>query len=329
MSDSDSHQQAFHRLDPDTVIEAVESVTGGWCNGQILALNSYENRVYSIGLEEQPTVIAKFYRPERWSDATILEEHQYSLELQAAEVPVVAPLVDQQGQSLHAIGPYRFALYPRVGGHPPELDDRETLTLLGRSLGRLHSIGRHPVFAHRPALNPGTFVSHTVSYLLESESLPSYLRPAYESVMQELQALIEEKWRLSEQLPRIRLHGDLHASNLLFRDGQLNIVDLDDCRNGPAMQDFWMLLGGSHEEQRFRLNALLEGYEVFMDFDPLQEQLIETLRSMRIIHYAGWLAQRRHDPAFVQAFPWFFQDRYWEEHVLALREQLALLMHHS
>lgn len=324
MSDS-AQQQAFHELGPETVLDAVEQASGGLSDGRILALNSYENRVYSVGMEQGAPLIAKFYRPGRWSDATILEEHHYSLELQQAEINLVAPLADEAGQTLHHTGPYRFALYPRVGGHAPELDDAEVLERIGQQLGRLHATARRQRFQHRPALNPHNFVAESREYLLQHDIIPDYLLPAYESVSAELSQAIEQHWALNDMLPSLRLHGDLHSGNLLLRDDLLQLVDLDDCRNGPAIQDFWMLLGGSAEEQQYRLRHLLQGYELFMDFDPLQLELIETLRSMRIIHYAAWLARRRADPAFVQAFPWFFQPRYWEEHVLALREQLALL----
>jgi Ser/Thr protein kinase RdoA (MazF antagonist) len=313
----------YARLTPDTLLGAVESL-GYVTSGQLLALNSYENRVYQVGLEDAPPVIAKFYRPHRWSDATILEEHAFTLELAAHEIPVVAPL--QTGQTtLHRFEGYRFAIYPRQGGHWPELGSREERLWMGRFIGRIHAVGAARPFEHRPALDIDSFGHRPSRFLIEGGFLPAHIETAYRTLAADLLARIGEYFETAGSISRIRLHGDCHPGNILWTDDGPHFVDLDDCRSGPAIQDLWMLLSGNRSEMQLQLGEILEGYEQFRELDYREIQLIEALRTLRMIHYAGWLARRWDDPAFPRAFPWFNTPRYWEEHILALREQAALL----
>lgn len=317
----DTHPYA--NLGPATVLDAVESV-GLVCDGRVLALNSYENRVYQIGLDGAPPIVAKFYRPGRWSDAAIREEHDFSRELAEAEIPVVAPL-RFDGRSLLEHAGFRFALFPRRGGRQPDLESREDLQWVGRFLGRIHAIGARIPFEHRPGLDIAAFGTASRDYLLASGLLPSHIEAAYSSVSEELLATIEDRWSTAGPVRFQRIHGDCHRGNILWTDAGPHFVDLDDCRRGPAIQDLWMLLSGDREEQTRQLSFLLEGYRQFADLDPGELWLIEPLRTLRIMHYAAWLARRWEDPAFPAAFPWFGTARYWEEHVLGLREQAAAL----
>ncbi len=317
---SDLHP--FASLSPERVIDAVES-TGRLSDLRVFALNSYENRVYQIGIDGGEPLIAKFYRPERWSDAQILEEHRFSLELAEAELPVIAPLVDADGQTLLRHGDFRFSLFPRRGGSAPELSDFDTLEMLGRLMARLHAVGELQPYRERPTLDVQTFGYASVELIL-SRCIPADLRHPYESLCRDLLPKIEAKFR--DIAPRtIRSHGDCHVGNILSRDGQWAFVDLDDSRMAPAIQDLWMMLSGERHERSAQLSTLLEGYNEFRDF-PLKEiGLIEALRALRIMHFAAWLANRWDDPAFPLAFPWFGQPRYWADHILELREQLAAL----
>ena len=324
MSPPESTPHPYDALTPDLLLDALET-TGLHCDGCLLALNSYENRVYQVGIEDGPPVIAKFYRPARWSRAAILEEHDFAWELAEREIPVVAPLRDAEGNSLHAHGGFLFAVYPRQGGRWPDLDRREQRVWMGRFLGRLHGVGRIRPFAHRPTLDVRSFGREPRDFLLGSGILPDYLEAAYRSLVDELLATIRRRFEACGPVQNIRLHGDCHPGNILWTDQGPHFVDLDDCRMGPAVQDLWMLLSGDRAEMGEQLGALLEGYEDFCDFDYRQLGLIEPLRTLRIIHYAGWLASRADDPAFQQAFPWFYGPRYWEEHILSLREQAAAL----
>ena len=313
----------YEGLGPDQVLDCIEA-TGRYCTGGLLALNSYENRVYQIALEDRQFVVAKFYRPGRWSDAAILEEHAFALELAEAEVPVVAPLVDADGKTLYEVNGYRFALFPRRGGRSPELDNEENLRWLGRFLGRLHMVGARDRFQHREKM--GIHRAQQASeFILQSDFLPNYLRASYPSVVEDLLAHVERCFDSVFDVRFIRLHGDCHTGNILWTDAGPHFVDLDDTLMGPAVQDLWMLLSGSRDEQSRQMQVILEGYEQFREFDPQEMLLIEALRSIRMIHYAGWLARRWSDPAFPQAFPWFDSPRYWEEHVQELKEQLALI----
>jgi Ser/Thr protein kinase RdoA (MazF antagonist) len=314
----------YDALTPDLLLTAIET-TGLRCDGRLLALNSYENRVYQVGVEDGLPVIAKFYRPGRWSRAALQEEHDFTWELAEREIPVVAPLRDSTRHSLHEHGGFYFAVYPRQGGRWPDLDLREHRVWMGRFLGRLHAVGRVRPFAHRPSLDVQSFGQAPRDFLLGKDILPDYLEVAYRSLVDELLQTIARRFAECGPVRNIRLHGDCHPGNILWTEGGPHFVDLDDCRMGPAVQDLWMLLSGDREEMGLQLGALLEGYEDFCDFDYSQLGLIEPLRTLRIIHYAGWLASRADDPAFQQAFPWFYGPRYWEEHILSLREQAAAL----
>jgi len=313
----------YEGLTPDAVITAVEA-TGRLCDGHQLALNSYENRVYQVGLEEADPVIVKFYRPGRWSRDQILEEHAFTLELQDAGLQVVAPLVDDEGRSLHAYGDFLFAVYPRRGGHAPE-PGGELLGLLGRSLGRLHAVAAGRRFRYRATLDLEQFGEASREFLLRNDFIPAELVPAYESLSDQLLQRMRQLLADFGTQRRFRLHGDCHVGNLLWRGEQLWFVDFDDCMNGPAVQDLWMLLAGERDQQLRQLSELIEGYSMFHDFHPGELVLIETLRTLRVMHYSAWLARRWSDPAFPHSFPWFNTGRYWSEHILALREQRAAL----
>lgn len=320
---STADNQAYHALGPETILDAVEG-RGFLTDGRLLALNSYENRVYQVGIEGAEPLVAKFYRPGRWSNAAIREEHAFSLELATEEIPVIPPLV-LEGQSLHHWGPYRFALYPRRGGRTPELDDPEHLHQLGRLLGRLHNVGAARVFEHRPQLSIEHFGLESARLLLDQGFIPSHLVEGYHRLTQELLDAIRMAFAQAPPMPWLRLHGDLHQGNILWRAGAPQLVDLDDARSGPAVQDLWMLLAGDRRERTLALSDLLEGYCQFRDFDPRELRLIEPLRTLRLMHYAAWIARRWTDPAFPRAFPWFGTPAYWEEHLLTLREQIEAM----
>ncbi|MEW5710283.1 MAG: serine/threonine protein kinase [Pseudomonadota bacterium] len=319
--------QASHpyaRLTPELILDAVERL-GYRCDGRLLALNSYENRVYQIGIEGGPPLVAKFYRPGRWSEAMLREEHAFALELAAAEIPVVPPLEDLCGETLHAHEGFFFALYPRQGGRAPELESEETLTWMGRFIGRLHAVGATRPFHHRPALDVASFGEAPCRFLLERGFVPTELREAYWSLVAHLLERIREAFDQAAPLRRLRLHGDCHAGNVLWSEQGPHFVDLDDARMGPAVQDLWMLLHGSREDMTRQLGWLVRGYREFFDFEARELGLVEPLRTLRMIHYAGWLARRWDDPAFPAAFPWFHTPRYWQEHLLHLREQAVRL----
>lgn len=313
----------YEALSPDLVLDAVES-SGYLSDMRILALNSYENRVYQVGMEEGPPLIAKFYRPERWSDAQIQEEHDFTRDLLDLEVSVVPPLPDIDGHTLREYQGFRFALYPRQGGHAPNLDDFDQLLTLGRVLGRIHALGEARPFAHRPTLDVQSFAVDSYEFLLSESFIPESLRPSYETLGADLIRRLERIFADAEYTP-IRLHGDCHPGNILWRDDAPHFVDFDDARNGPAVQDLWMLLSGEREQQTAQLSEIVEGYQEFCDFNFAELNLIEALRSLRIMNYSAWLARRWQDPAFPKSFPWFNTERYWGEHILELREQLAAL----
>ncbi|WP_096086118.1 serine/threonine protein kinase [Agaribacterium haliotis] len=312
----------FDGLGIDEVINAVESL-GYLSDLRVFPLNSYENRVYQVGIEDEQPLIAKFYRPERWSREQILEEHQFSLELAQAEIPVIAP-IQRDNQSLFEYRGYCFSLAERKGGHAPELDNLDTLYSLGQQLGRIHAVASAKDFEYRPELSLKNFGEDSVDFLLQSDMLPQSLLPAYKAVAEQLLAKLAAKLEPANYR-RLRLHGDCHPGNILCRPESLFIVDLDDCRSGPAIQDLWMLISGDRMQQSRQMQELLEGYEEFMDFDRAELRLIEPLRTLRLMHYAAWLGKRWHDPAFPQAFPWFNSERYWAEHINELKEQLYAL----
>lgn len=316
--------QAFRALGPDAILDAVESL-GYRCDGHLLALNSYENRVYQIGIEDAPPLVGKFYRPGRWSDDAIQEEHDFSLELAEAEIPVIPPERDAEGRTLHHHGPFRFALYPRRGGRVPDLESADILERLGRLLARIHNIGALRPFVERPTLTVAHFGEDSYRYLLEAGHIPAHLILAYRTLAEDLLQQIRACFARAGQPALLRLHGDCHPGNLLWTDAGPHILDLDDARAGPAVQDLWMLLAGDRPRMTAQLADVLEGYTQFRDFDPRELNLLEALRTLRMLHHAAWLARRWEDPAFPRAFPWFASPRYWEDHILALREQAALL----
>ena len=319
----------YEGLTPDAVLDALDSV-GLRGDGRLLALNSYENRVYQVSLEDNPgrtegaspsVVVAKFYRPSRWSDAQILEDHAFSIELADREIPVVAPITIGN-RTLHAFAKYRFAVYPRRGGRPPELEDEKVVEWIGRFLGRIHAVGSAGRFKERPALNIETFGEEPRDWLLDSGLIPRDLEGVWESVSGEALDKVEDRFFEARQ---IRLHGDCHVGNILWTDDGPHFVDLDDARMGPAAQDVWMLLAGDRETATRQLRSLLAGYERFHAFDRRELGLIEPLRTLRLIHYSYWLARRWDDPAFQAAFPWFGTQRYWQDRILELREQTAAM----
>jgi Ser/Thr protein kinase RdoA (MazF antagonist) len=326
-------------LTPDRVLDALESV--GWRgDGRLLALNSYENRVYQVWLEEprEPgstspgSVVAKFYRPARWSDAQILEEHAFVQELVGREIPVVAPLAagaPGTGRTLHQYGGFRFAVYPRRGGRTPELEDRDTLEWMGRFIGRIHAVGALRPFLHRPALDVASFGTEPRDWLLAHRFIPDDLLDAWKSVVDQAVQGIAHCYDRAGAVGALRLHGDCHAGNVLWTEScdtrGPHFVDFDDARMGPAVQDLWMLLSGERAAMTRQLADVLAGYEDFCDFEARELHLIEALRTLRLIHYAAWLARRWDDPAFPAAFPWFNTQRYWQDRILELREQIALM----
>jgi Ser/Thr protein kinase RdoA (MazF antagonist) len=319
-----TEETSFVNLTPDTMLDAIEA-EGILCDGRFLALNSYENRVYQIGVEDGDALVAKFYRPHRWTDEAILEEHQFTLDLAEQEIPVIPPIVDKHGKSLHKQGSFRFALYLNRGGRALELDNVEQLEQLGRFIGRIHALGATKDFQHRPTLDIKSFGEIPRAYLLDNKFIPDYLRESYETLTHDLLNQIRQIFETTGNVKNIRLHGDCHPSNILYRDQIPHIVDFDDARTGPAIQDLWMFLSGDRAYSQARLGDLLVGYEQFYEFDPRELNLIEALRSLRMLHYAYWLASRWNDSAFPQAFPWFNTINYWEDHVLSLREQAAAM----
>lgn len=315
---------AYEHLTPDLILSSLES-NGFCCDGRLLALNSYENRVYQVGIEDLEPVIAKFYRPERWTLDAIAEEHRFARELADHEIPVVAPLADAEGSTLHRGGNFYFAVFPRCGGRWPDLDTREQRLLMGRFLGRLHAVGAVSRFEHRGRLDIETLGHSSRAFILEQGLVPGYLLDAYTTLSADLLARIQQCFDIAANVRHIRLHGDCHPGNVLWSESGPHFVDLDDSRNGPAIQDLWMLLSGGQTEMRLQLEELLEGYQTFCEFDYNSVILIEALRTLRMMHYAAWIARRWDDPAFPLAFPWFDSPRYWEEHILSLREQAAAL----
>lgn len=310
-------------LGPDTILDAMESL-GLRADGRQLALNSFENRVYQIWLEDAPPVIAKFYRPGRWSDAAILEEHAYSRELSENELPVVAPL-PFNGATLFEHSGFRFAVYARQGGRVPELSDRATLTQLGRLIGRIHALGALAPFRHRPYLDIRSFGDESRAFLLAGAWLPPDLKEVWRGVSAQALEGVGRAWERAGAVTALRLHGDCHLGNMLWTDAGPHFVDLDDSRMGPAMQDLWMLLSGDRGSMAGQLAEVLAGYESFHPFDRRELNLIEALRTLRLLHYSAWLARRWDDPAFPAAFPWFGSQHYWQDRILELREQIALL----
>jgi Ser/Thr protein kinase RdoA (MazF antagonist) len=319
-------QHPFTSLTPDFILSAVES-QGYQCDGRLLALNSYENRVYQIGLEDDTPIIAKFYRPERWSDEQILEEHAFCYELIEQELPVVAPLQHNGRSLLQAPDPdlpFRFALFPRRGGYAPELDNLNNLFILGRLLGRMHRIGSSRNFQHRPHIDIRSYGYDAVDFIYR-HAIPDSLKESYQSITRSLLTRMDEIFARATGLTSIRVHGDCHVGNILWRDDNPHFVDFDDARMAPAIQDIWMLLSGDRAQQMLQLAEIVEAYNEFHEFDPRELHIAESLRTLRILYYSAWLARRWDDPAFPHSFPWFNTQRYWEEQILLLREQRAAL----
>ncbi|HSN19735.1 MAG TPA: serine/threonine protein kinase [Usitatibacter sp.] len=328
----------YARLTPDVVLNALESL-GLACDGRLLALNSYENRVYQVGIEEplpgsppsaMTMVVAKFYRPARWTDAQILEEHAFALELVEAEIPVVAPLAFE-GRTLHEREGFRFAVFPRRGGRAPDLEDEKTLVWLGRFIGRIHAIGGVHPFEHRPRLDIASFGEEPRDFLLASGFIPPDLLGAWKQAAELALEGVRHAYARAGDVAYIRVHGDCHPSNVLWTPdtgnapGGPHFVDLDDSRMAPAVQDLWMLVSGDRHAMGRQLRRILEGYEDFREFDDRELHLVEALRTLRLIHYSAWLARRWDDPAFPITFPWFNTPRYWQDRILELREQVAAL----
>lgn len=320
---SDDSTLAYLNLEPEQILATLEDL-GFDCDGRFLTLNSYENRVYQVSIEDGPPVVAKFYRPGRWTDEAILEEHAFSAELAALDIPVVAPLISN-GNTLHRSGPFRVSVSPCKGGRSPDLDNRDLMRQLGRLIARIHLAGEASDFKHRPALDIESYGYRSADYLLDNRFIPEEMTEVYASIVEHLFDEIENSFDRAAGIRDIRLHADFHPGNVLVNEDQLHIVDLDDARIGPAVQDIWMFLSGDRHEQTPQLDNLLEGYTEFRSFDARELHVIEALRSLRILHYAAWIARRWEDPAFKTAFPWFDSRRYWDEHILTLREQVALM----
>lgn len=316
-------QHPFSSLTPDAMLDALDSA-GLHTDGRMLALNSYENRVYQVGIEDGVPLVAKFYRPERWTDAAILEEHAFVVELAGREIPVV-PALTIAGSTLHTFNGFRFAVFSRHGGRAPELDDRDTLEWLGRFIARIHAVGALESYRHRPSLDVGSFGVEPSAYLLAHDFIPAELKEVYRGVVAQALDGVRRCFERAGAVNTLRLHGDCHAGNVLWTDSGPHFVDFDDSRMGPAIQDLWMLLSGERIEQTRQLGDLLAGYADFYEFDPCELHLLEALRTLRLIHYAAWIARRWDDSAFPAAFPWFNTQRYWQDRILELREQIALM----
>ncbi len=318
-----NQDQAFANLSPSDVLNSIEEF-GFHCDGRLLALNSYENRVYRVGMDDGQSLIAKFYRPNRWSNEAILEEHEFTKMLADLEIPVVEPNTIN-GKTLLETEHFRIAMFVNRGGRAPDLENFDQLEQMGRFMGRIHQVGKSINFTHRPDLDINSFGTQPRSYILDNNFIPKDLEQAYSSLTEQLLKEVAQCYERVGDVPLIRCHGDCHPSNILWTDDGPHIVDFDDARMAPAIQDLWMFLAGDRTEQTASLDAVLAGYTEFCDFDARQLHLIEALRTLRLIHYYGWLAKRWSDPAFKLAFPWFNTQRCWEDHILSLREQAALL----
>ncbi len=319
-----THLTPFSDLTPDLILNALDSI-GLQCDSRLLALNSYENRVYQVGIENSSFIVTKFYRPERWSTPAILEEHSFVKELSDSEIPVVPALPDSENKTLHLINGFRFSVYPRQGGRVPELDNREKLEWMGRLVARIHAVGALKPFKERPTLNIAGFGDEPRDYLLSRDFIPADLIEAYSTVSSHALSAVRRCFDRAGKVNTLRLHGDCYPGNILWTDDGPHFVDFDDSRMGPAIQDLWMLLSGGREEMTVQLKHLLTGYRTFYDFDTRELHLVEALRTLRLIHYSAWIARRWNDPAFPMAFPWFNTPRYWQDRIIELREQIALM----
>ncbi|MCY7294712.1 serine/threonine protein kinase [Alteromonas sp. a30] len=316
----------FADLTPDLILDAIED-TGIRVDSGLLALNSYENRVYQFQDEDKTRYVVKFYRPQRWRNEQIQEEHDYALELVEHDIPLAAPL-SINGKTLHHYQDYAFAVFPSVGGRQFEVDNLDQLEWMGRFIGRMHAVGARQPFSHRDIFSVQTHLHEPLQQLQQSQLIPSHLHQAFFTILEQVVQLATEHYLSAlanvNHAQSIRLHGDCHPGNILWRDGP-TFVDLDDCRNGPAVQDLWMMLSGDRQQQLLQLDTLVNAYEEFFEFDHAQLKLIEPLRAMRMVHYMAWLENRWQDPAFPRAFPWFAEDKYWEQQILSLKEQFSSL----
>ena len=322
-ADLHSQNEDYAKLSPDLILDAIESL-GIYPSSGLLPLNSYENRVYQFIADDNRRYVVKFYRPGRWTTDQIIEEHQYALELAEQEIPLVPPLV-LEGNTLHHYQGFLFTLFPCQGGRQFEVDNLDHLEWVGRFIGRIHRAGQAKTFNHRPALTSDNFGHQQRDYLKACGRVPGHLSQAYFTILDQVLEVTQQRFDEHGNYRVIRLHGDCHPGNILWTDAGPHFVDLDDSRNGPAVQDLWMMLSGDRPQQLLQLDTLLEGYEEFADFDHHELQLIEPLRALRMINYSAWLAKRWTDPAFPRNFPWFDTDKYWEEQILALKEQLSAL----
>tara|TARA_B100001250_G_scaffold54243_1_gene42074 strand:- start:1936 stop:2922 length:987 start_codon:yes stop_codon:yes gene_type:complete len=317
-------EHPYSRLTPDVIVQAVENL-GFEPDARIFGLNSYENRVYQVGIKDGSSVVAKFYRPKRWSEKQILEEHGFAKELADLEIPVIPPIKLLRGETLFKFEGFHMAVFPLLIGRPPELDNLDNLLVMGRFIGRIHSVGTKKSFTHRIEISIDRFAIQSRQFLLENDFIPLELIPAYESLSQDLIERIELRFQEHGPLLKQRIHGDCHRGNVLWKDNAPNFVDFDDTMTGPVIQDIWMMLSGSRDQKQAQLLELVEGYNEFGNFRASELTLVESFRTLRIINYSAWLARRWQDPAFPQNFPWFNTQRYWSEHILELREQLAAL----
>lgn len=322
MNQSKNASHPFDSLTPDTILDALDA-QGFFTDGRVTALNSYENRVYQIGIENSEPIIVKFYRPERWSLAQIQEEHDFCFEVENQEIPVVSPFKDSNDKSIYQFEGFKFAVFPRKGGYAPELDYQDNLAIMGRTLARLHNIGARKPFKQRPILNAQTFGQDSIDFVAE-QYIPFEHKSAYMAVCSDIMMTITEKLAGAKN---IRVHGDLHVGNILLRDDIPNLVDFDDSRMAPAIQDIWMLLSGEEHEQEIQLQKIIAAYSEFRDFPHHEMSMIESLRTLRMIHHTAWLARRWQDPAFPPTFPWFDSHQFWAQHVGDLHQQLDALGH--
>lgn len=325
MTDSNvsNSDHPFSVLTPEHVIHAVEAL-GHWSDGRVFALNSYENRVYQVGIEDAEPIIAKFYRPERWSQEQIQEEHDFCFELLEQELPVVCPVKNEQGHSLMNYDGLLMATFARKGGREPAFDNLDNLHILAQNMGKMHCVSSVKDFKYRPSLTVTSFGYDSIETVCRT-LLPADLRDAYVSICHELLKIIDGVFKEYADIKMIRCHGDCHIGNILWRDDSPHFVDFDDARMAPAIQDLWMLLSGDRNQQLLQLDEIIDGYEMFMPFDLAELNLIEPLRTLRMMHHSAWLAKRWNDPAFPMSFPWFNTPRYWGEHILELKEQLSIL----
>lgn len=315
---------SFVSLLPEELLASLTAF--GWaCNGHIQAMASYENRVYQVGLDSGQYVVAKFYRPQRWTNEQILEEFEFTDELAGLDLPVLTPLRSPAGDVLCEHGAFRFSVYPKARGHAPSLDNPGQLEQIGRLIARIHSCGLARRFATRTVFTFEHRALDSARYLIDNQCVPDELCDAYLAIAEPVLAIIDQTMQTLRDESCGRIHGDMHAGNLLWTADGPAILDFDDACTGPAMQDLWMFLSGNRSEMQDNLNAIASGYEMFHPFPTAQLNLVESLRTQRIMYHTAWLARRWSDPAFPRAFPWFHTQKFWQEHILSLKEQLALL----